>query len=98
MTDADNEFALRLVLSPAGKPHAEEIAARLRAIGFRDVVISPRAVNLRGSRDLFRDHFGVTPTASDTPPPPGLAEFRKLGLDDYVKFAYFPTRPEFFGP
>lgn len=97
MTDADNAFALRLVLSPAGKPHAEEIAAQLRAIGFSDVVISPRAVNLRGGRDLFRDHFGVTPTASDTPPPPGPAEFRKLGLDDYVKFAYFPTRPEFFG-
>lgn len=98
MAYADNEFSLRLVLSPAGKPHAEEIAERLRGIGFTDVIVSPRAINLGGSGGLFRDHFGISTTASGPPSPPGPAELRKLGLDDYVKFAYFPTRPEFFGP
>ena len=51
--------AVRLTLTREGRDQADAVAERLRALGFADVLVSPRAINLTATAEQIATHFGV---------------------------------------
>ncbi len=92
----DGKIAVRMVLSAIGREQPETIRARLEALGVGDLVVTPRAVNLKLD-EAAADRLFHTDLSKSTPQPPDSATLKALQLDEFVDYVYFPTAPTYFG-
>lgn len=97
MPDPDDKLALRLVLNDNGRTHGAQVARRLEALGITDVVVSPRAVNARLTRDEVQRIFHLEWSGETPKSPPASDTLKALELDQFVEYGYFPSRPTYFG-